>query len=100
MTMAAVKDLLTGLEEDLRLEFQHAHVRAQVVQFAGLFASTLLTALATGGFHVAGWGALAGLVVGALGAAARQKWPQVPWPTVLAVLHAGQQAKSASPPKG
>lgn len=89
--MAAVKELLTGLEEDLRVEFEHAHLRAQLLQFAGLFLSALGAAVAAGGLHVTGWGALSGLVVGALGAAARQKWPQVPWSAVLSVLHAGQE---------
>lgn len=101
--MAAVKGLLTGLEEDLRVEFQHAHVKAQLFQFAGLFLSALLTSLATGGWHVAGWGALAGVVVGALGAAVRQQWPQVPWSVVLSVLHGGAQPPAvppAAPPHG
>ena len=95
--MAVMKDLLTGLEEDLRVEFEHAHVRTQVFQFAGLFVSALATAVATGGLHVAGWGALAGLVVGALGAAVRQKWPQIPWSVVLSVLRSGR-SESAQPP--
>lgn len=87
---------LAAVEEDLRAEFEHAHVRAQFLQFLGLFASALVSAVVAGGFHVAGWAAVAGVVVGALGAAARERWPQVPWAAVLEVLHAGQQP--ADPP--
>lgn len=98
--MATVKDLMTGIEEDLRVELKHAHVRTQLLQFAWLFAAALATAVATGGVHHAGWGALAGLVVGAAGAAVRQMRPQVPWSAVLSVLHATAPAgePTAAPP--
>lgn len=95
--MATTK-ILAALEEDLKIEFRHAHVKAHLVQFAGLFLSAFLTSVAVGGFHVAGWGALAGLAVGAAGAAARQMWPQIPWPIVLAVLRDGQQPSTPPAP--
>jgi hypothetical protein len=89
--------ILAAVEEDLKGEFQRAHVKAHAIQFAGLFLSAFLTSVAVGGFHVAGWAALAGLAVGAAGAAARQMWPQIPWPLVLSVLHAGQQQPTPPP---
>lgn len=99
------QSILAAVEEDLKGEFKRAHLQAHLVQFAGLFLSGFVTALAVGGFHVAGWGALAGIAVGAAGAAARQMWPQIPWPLVLSILHAGQQtpvtpAPPAAPPHG
>jgi hypothetical protein len=88
---------LAGLQEDLAQEFAHYHVRAHAMQFAGLFLSALVTAVATGGLHVIGWGALAGLVVGAGGVALRQMWPQVPWGSVLGAL---DRATTVAAPSG
>lgn len=93
----AAQSILAAVEEDLKGEFQHAHVKAHAIQFAGLFLSAFLTSITVGGFHVAGWGALAGLLVGAAGAAARQMWPQIPWALVLSALRTGQEQPTPPP---
>lgn len=87
--------LVSNLEQDLAADWKHYHVQAHLVQFAALFAGGLGTALAAGGWHVAGWGALGGLALAAAGAAVRQMWPQVPWPVVKAAL---AQAKALAAP--
>lgn len=96
----AGRSILTSVEEDLRGEFTSAHVKAHVIQFAGLFVGGFLAALVGAQFRVSGWDALAGFAAGAAGAAARQMWPQIPWPLVLKVLGDAREttATAALPP--
>ena len=64
----------------------HWGVRAHVWQFAALFAGGFVSSLASGGWHVAGWAALGGVLLAAGGAAARVVWPQVRLDAVEAAL--------------
>lgn len=104
--MTSSSALLSNLEQDLAADWKHYHVRAHVIQFAALFVGGMGTALAAGGWHVAGWGALGGLALAAAGAAARQVWPQVPWPVVVSALKDARSlverstgGSAGSPPK-
>jgi hypothetical protein len=90
---------LKTVEQDLRREFVHAHGPAHLKQFAALFAGAFLTAVASGGWHVAGWAALGSLAMGALGAAARQVWPQLPLKAAMRVVRDAQAvADRPAPP--
>jgi hypothetical protein len=86
MSQITPQSLVANLEQDLAADWKHYHVQAHLTQFASLFAGGLLASVAADGWHVAGWGALAGLALGAAGAAVRQMWPQVPWSAVKAAL--------------
>ena len=86
MAQITPSSVLANLEQDITADWKHYHGAAHVKQFLGLFAAAFVTAVAAAGWHVAGRGVLAGLVLGAAGAAVRQMWPQVPWPVVKSAL--------------
>lgn len=91
-------DILKTLEADAWADYKHYHVRAHAVQFVGLFAAGFFVALAKAGWHVDGWDALAGLALGAAGAAIRQMFPQLPWTAFLTLVRDAQDAHPAPPP--
>lgn len=99
MAQITPSSLLANLEQDLAADWKHYHLQAHLLQFVSLFVSGFVTAIATGGWHVAGWGAVGGLALAAAGAAVRQMWPQVPWPVVKSALaEAKSLADRPSPP--
>jgi hypothetical protein len=75
------------LEKELKAEFDHYHIRAQIIRFSSVFAATFLLQLAAVRWTIDGWAALWSLLLSCAVVVGRQMFPSIPWNSVLGVLH-------------